>query len=390
VPACPATAGRRARPPPTRCARCATASASSPSPVHRLVHGQVGLQQPGGTSSCRTRRGRGTGGRRGGFVLRAAGDNLRELHGQRGAAPDHPPRTTGEPRHEPDGVPARQEAFPSAESGLRQQQVQRRAGGGRRVLAFLGAGAVRVPHRRCCLGHDLPSADRTAARGCGSPSIVSPWSFPESPLAAIRTNELVCGQSPFGTVIFFRDRLRGEGPERRRRVRKACVAGPAQGGRRAIVDGSVRPTWGGRPRSLGALGASLERVGIPSGEVVGTLARNSGPHLVGVARAPGQRAGDQRPEPAVGRCGAAVHDRGLRAGGPRWSSITTTSSAAVGCASSAPRSAPSDASRTGPAIRVRCTEWGECPLAVRVRWGVVMPMFSAAGRGRWPARRIYA
>ena len=100
-------------------------------PVHRLVHGQVGLQQPAVDPAV------GPGGveepavAARGLELRAAGDDLRELPGQRGAAPDHPPGTTGEPRHEPEGLPARQEALPGAESGLRQQQVQRRAGGRR-------------------------------------------------------------------------------------------------------------------------------------------------------------------------------------------------------------------------------------------------------------------
>jgi long-chain acyl-CoA synthetase len=47
----------------------------------------------------------------------------------------------------------------------------------------------------------------------------------------------------------------------------------------AIVDGPLRLTWGDVHARLGALGASLERLGIPSGAVVGVLAHNSGPHL---------------------------------------------------------------------------------------------------------------
>ena len=76
-------------------------------PVHRLVHGQIGLHQPavdpaagpGGVEEpAVAARGR---------ELRAAGDDLRELSGQRGAATDHPPRTAGKPRHQPKGLPAR-------------------------------------------------------------------------------------------------------------------------------------------------------------------------------------------------------------------------------------------------------------------------------------------
>ena len=140
-------------------------------PVHRLVHGQIGLQQPavdpaGGPCGVEEPAVAARG-----LELRAAGDDLRELPGQRGAATDHPPRTAGKPRHEPEGLPARQEALPRAESGLRQQQVQRRAGGRRRVLGLRDAGAGRVPHRRCCVGHDLPLGGWTAARGRRPPTI---------------------------------------------------------------------------------------------------------------------------------------------------------------------------------------------------------------------------
>ena len=100
-------------------------------PAHRAVHGQVGLQQPvvdpalrpGGVDEPAVAVLR--------LQLRAAGNDLRELPGQRGAAPDHPPRMAGEPRHEAEGLPAWQEALTSAESGLREQQVERRAGGRR-------------------------------------------------------------------------------------------------------------------------------------------------------------------------------------------------------------------------------------------------------------------
>ena len=123
--------------------------------VDGLVDGEIGLQQPAVEPA------RGPGGVEEPAVaarelqVRATGDDLGELPGQRGAATDDAPRTAGKPGHEPDGLPARQEAFPRVESGLRQQQVQRGAGDRRRAFG-LRAGAVRVPHRRRCVGHDLP------------------------------------------------------------------------------------------------------------------------------------------------------------------------------------------------------------------------------------------
>jgi len=47
----------------------------------------------------------------------------------------------------------------------------------------------------------------------------------------------------------------------------------------AIVDGRVRRTWSEVYARLGALGGSLDRLGICAGDVISVLAHNSGPHL---------------------------------------------------------------------------------------------------------------
>ena len=115
--------------------------------VHRLVDGQVRLQQPsvdpapgpGGIEepAVTVRR----------LELRAAVEDPRELAGQRGAAPDRPAGTAREPRREPKSLAARQKALPSAQPGLRQQQVQCRAPDRRRVLVLLAAGSTRPTSR---------------------------------------------------------------------------------------------------------------------------------------------------------------------------------------------------------------------------------------------------
>ena len=74
-------------------------------PVDRVVHGEIGLQQPavdpaGGPCGVEEPAVAARG-----LQLRAAGDDLRELPGQRGAAPDHPPRTAGKPRSRAGGSP---------------------------------------------------------------------------------------------------------------------------------------------------------------------------------------------------------------------------------------------------------------------------------------------
>ena len=138
-------------------------------PAHRVVHGEVGLQQPvvdpalrpGGVDEPAVAARR--------LQLRAAGDDLRELPGQRGAAPDHPPGMAGEPRHEAEGLPAWQEALTSAESGLREQQVERRAGGRVRVLILVEGVTARLARLRCRVGHDLSFADRSSARTTNRP-----------------------------------------------------------------------------------------------------------------------------------------------------------------------------------------------------------------------------
>jgi acyl-CoA synthetase (AMP-forming)/AMP-acid ligase II len=192
-------------------------------------------------------------------------------------------------------------------------------------------------------------------------------------------------------------------------------------GGEATVDGLVRRTWGDVHARLGALGASLERLGIPSGEVVGILAHNSGAHLEAWLGIPAHgRVINEHPDVAEAAVFGVPDERWrervhsvlvLRSGASPGDKTLVEPAPSRIAAHKAPRSveirpspfrsrAParsssaSCASRTGPAIRVRCTEREECPLLACKRSRAAMPTrpatISAAVRGRRPSRRIHA
>ena len=87
------------------------------------------------------------------------------------------------------------------------------------------------------------------------------------------------------------------------------------GDREAVIDGGLRWSYRELRHRVAAFDASLDTLGLATGDVVAVLALNFG-------RAPGQLAGDpevgqsaQRSERASGACGARVHRQRFRSPG---------------------------------------------------------------------------